>query len=170
MICRDCLEDKPECVFVTRRTPEGRLRRRGVCVDCRDKYAQDNFERLQEWRRNYNANNRDKKRARDIARRAEIKAFVDEYKNKPCADCGVKWPPVAMDLDHVRGNKVMGVASMVASAYRIELVKLELEKCEVVCACCHRLRTAARGEHRAPNQYQRLHSAGPDASCQPRAA
>ena len=41
------------------------------------------------------------RRAREAA-----KNYVDQAKNRPCADCGGKFPPFVMDFDHVRGEKV----------------------------------------------------------------
>ena len=74
-------------------------------------------------------------------------------KDVPCADCGRRWPPVAMDLDHVHGVKIRSIASLVSGAYNLEIIKAEVAKCEVVCACCHRLRTHLRKENvaRAPS-------------------
>jgi hypothetical protein len=47
-----------------------------------------------------------------------------------------------MDFDHVRGSKLMEVSRLVgASAQRL---RDELAKCEVVCANCHRIRSARR--------------------------
>ena len=64
-------------------------------------------------------------------------------KSAPCADCGQKFPPEVMDFDHVRGLKEGDISRLVYTAGE-ERVRAELEKCEVVCANCHRLRTAAR--------------------------
>lgn len=46
------------------------------------------------------------------------------------------------DFDHVRGEKTFGVARI--ANYSKDRIMLELEKCELVCACCHRLRTERR--------------------------
>lgn len=150
MECSKCHEDKPEKAFATFRSRKGELRRRGECWACRGKYAFENFERLQQWRKEYNAKNRTKKSLRDKELRQKGRALVDAFKDKPCADCGVKYPPVAMDLDHVRGGKIRSVSSLVGSGYRIELILEELKKCEVVCSNCHRIRTHEKGENLAP--------------------
>lgn len=49
-----------------------------------------------------------------------------------------------MDFDHVRGIKKYNIAHMVKLAYSIEAIKKELEKCELVCSNCHRIRTRNR--------------------------
>ena len=61
-----------------------------------------------------------------------------------CADCGYVEDPVALDFDHVADDKVEGVARMVSKHLSIEDILGEAEKCEVVCANCHRIRTATR--------------------------
>jgi hypothetical protein len=148
--CSKCRKRTPIIGFATFRTRSGELRRRGVCAECRSKYAIENFAALQAWRREYNSKNRVTRQRKNAVRRAKAKAFVDKFKDKPCVDCGGRFPPVAMDLDHVRGAKVRGVASLVSGAYRLELIAVELAKCEVVCACCHRVRTAKRKANLAP--------------------
>ena len=64
------------------------------------------------------------------------RALLNELKDAPCVDCGVRYPHYVMDFDHVRGEKVDSCA-------RIALSKLEEEaaKCDLVCANCHRERT-----------------------------
>jgi hypothetical protein len=155
MICSECGADKDEKLFATYKTRSGETRRRGVCWSCRTdrsaQYAQDNFEVLQKWRKQYNTKNMEKKRVRDAQRRSEIRAYTDKVKDIPCADCGIKWVSVAMDFDHVRGIKCYSIAKLVSGAYRIEIVKAEIAKCEVVCACCHRIRTHFRKEN-SPKQ------------------
>lgn len=63
-----------------------------------------------------------------------------------CVECPpeVVWPPVALDFDHVRGQKVADVSALVASCARWDVLREEIAKCEVVCANHHRMRTAAR--------------------------
>lgn len=56
-----------------------------------------------------------------------------------CVDCGYRASAVALDFDHVRGEKRFGLAE--AKSRRLEEVIAELEKCEVRCANCHRIKT-----------------------------
>ena len=75
--------------------------------------------------------------------RLRKQAWVNEQKNVPCADCHGRFPAICMDLDHVSGTKVMRVSQMVHHSWA--RLKAEVAKCEVVCANCHRVRTARRG-------------------------
>ncbi len=60
-----------------------------------------------------------------------------------CADCGYNAHPAALDFDHLPGaEKWRGVSRLMT--VRWEKVAEEIAKCEVVCANCHRIRTAER--------------------------
>jgi len=47
-----------------------------------------------------------------------------------------------MDFDHLRDKKY-NISNMVCSDYGVALME-EIEKCELVCANCHRIRTQKR--------------------------
>lgn len=71
------------------------------------------------------------------------RTILDEVKTQtPCADCGRNFPAICMDFDHVRGEKAGNISMMWSCS--LEKIEAEIKKCEVVCACCHRLRTQAR--------------------------
>lgn len=67
---------------------------------------------------------------------------IEKLKSRPCADCGKRYPPYVMDLDHVRGEKRFALANGHRKAD--ERFHAEIDKCEVVCANCHRERTHQR--------------------------
>ncbi len=145
--CGSCGQMKQVIAFHTYKGRDGSRRRFGICKECRKDRIQESNDKFKDWRKQYNESTRSKRSLKGAARRAAAKKFVDEYKARPCADCGKQWPPVAMDLDHIRDDKFKSVASMVSAAYRLDLIKEELVKCDVVCACCHRIRTASRGQN-----------------------
>jgi hypothetical protein len=94
------------------------------------------------------------RRQREFARQ-----FVDNAKSRPCLDCGVQFPPCAMDFDHVRGTKVADLARLRLARGGWSKLVDEIAKCEVVCANCHRLRTKLRregGEVKPNEVVQRL--------------
>lgn len=78
---------------------------------------------------------------------AVFRDWMISLKGSPCTDCGGCFPAVAMDLDHVRGEKVAGISAM--WSWGRDLVLAELAKTELVCACCHRLRTETRRGQKA---------------------
>jgi hypothetical protein len=51
-----------------------------------------------------------------------------------------------MDFDHVRGTKVADLARLRLARGGWSKLVAEIEKCDVVCANCHRLRTKLRRE------------------------
>jgi hypothetical protein len=83
-------------------------------------------------------------RADTVRRRDKLAEFINEFKRRPCADCGGDFPPYLMDFDHVSGDKLDDICGMRMRTVSREAIKAEIEKCEVVCANCHRGRTHAR--------------------------
>lgn len=58
----------------------------------------------------------------------------------PCEECGEE-DPVVLEFDHVRGAKSSGVAQLLNHA-SLERIQREVELCRVLCANCHRKRSA----------------------------
>jgi hypothetical protein len=74
--------------------------------------------------------------ARNRQRLAQIKVQAG------CADCGYSDHPAALQFDHVRGVKVGNISEMVKRPWKVILT--EVEKCEVVCAVHHAIRSWER--------------------------
>ena|SRR5665213_156563 len=94
-------------------------------------------------RRNYY---RDK--ASFLARTRRTKLRLLEYarnlkEETPCTDCGVSYPHYIMEFDHARGTKTMGVAQLCMQG-SMKALLAEIEKCDIVCANCHSVRTFTR--------------------------
>lgn len=70
--------------------------------------------------------------------------IIRRAKAVPCADCNRLFPAVCMDFDHressLKAHNIGGLKSR-----RQDILLAEIAKCDVVCACCHRLRTQNRG-------------------------
>lgn len=71
--------------------------------------------------------------------RAALQGLKSE---RPCYDCGGNPPPEAKDWDHVRGTKLFEVGLGWNHAW--DKVREEMDKCDLVCANCHRIRTKNR--------------------------
>ncbi|MFB7908218.1 hypothetical protein ACFC1T_17435 [Kitasatospora sp. NPDC056076] len=79
------------------------------------------------------------------ARVVEFQARNDRLKlARGCADCGWSEWARGLDWDHVRGVKAANVAQLIVERRPWSEVAAEIAKCEVVCANCHRIRTADR--------------------------
>lgn len=72
----------------------------------------------------------------------KVNSTIREKKNVPCKDCGKIYHYCVMDFDHVRGEKEFNVASH--GLRSISKLLEEIDKCDVVCSNCHRLRTFNR--------------------------
>ena len=69
--------------------------------------------------------------------------LIQSFKDKPCVDCGVKYPYYVMDFDHKEGE--LKNFNLATSAYKdLRRVQEEMCKCDLVCANCHRERTHQR--------------------------
>lgn len=133
--CEGCKIDKPEDQFYWR--DGAHTKRQGYCKDCKSAYNKTWYEK--------HADAHKESVARNNARYdAEMRAVLWPLKDKPCADCGRRFPPYAMDFDHIDQNKVKAVSALANRHARIEIVLAEVAKCEVVCAVCHRIRTYTR--------------------------
>lgn len=65
-------------------------------------------------------------------------------KDAPCTDCKQKFPTVCMQWDHLgKQTKFKNLSRM--TQYKFERCLEEIEKCELVCANCHAIRTYNRG-------------------------
>lgn len=74
-------------------------------------------------------------------KRLKKRKFVYSYLlDHPCVDCGES-DPITLEFDHLDSSlKEHSISNMMGMS--IEKIKLEISKCEVVCANCHRKRTA----------------------------
>lgn len=98
--------------------------------------------------RQYYAENPRKHRRAVRNRNAQVRTencrkLIDYLRTNPCKDCGED-DIVVLEFDHLR-DKAAAVSSLLAYSWR--RVEEEIAKCEVVCANCHRRRTAKRGNY-----------------------
>lgn len=134
------------------------------CSRCREWKAENEFHHSQKGEYTYcrdcrNAYDRryytERGAAARNARRRDWQAAAREWMNSlksgvPCADCGEMFPVFVMHWDHLPGfEKVDEIGTMVGNRSR-DLILKEIEKCELVCANCHVIRTVKRamGAHR----------------------
>lgn len=83
-------------------------------------------------------------RGRLAAKQAAARALLNELKSKPCLDCGGSFPPVCMHYDHREpATKQMEVSGWCCAGLIPQMLR-EIERCDLVCANCHAIRTDAR--------------------------
>ena len=115
--------------------PESERSARHVLPPCRSAYG----------RAHYVAN---RQRYIDQAARSKRKLMLERtrylfayFEAHPCMDCG-ETDPVVLEFDHLRDKSFNIGQDLARRAWKSVLD--EIEKCEVVCANCHRRRTARR--------------------------
>lgn len=139
-LCTVCLTIKPNTAeFFNRHAKH----KDGLSYRCR----RCNSEHL---KRDY-ANNTDRYLANARKRNKEyniekFKFIVKFLRDNPCVDCG-EADLIVLEFDHLRDKKYT-ISTLLGSGHSMGLLKREIAKCEVVCANCHRRRTAKRGNWR----------------------
>ena len=132
--CGRCGERKPIDEFAWRRKAKGQMD--NYCRPCRASYKQEHYAAN---RQRYIEAARARK-VRIVGERVEfLIAFFAEH---PCADCG-ETDPVVLEFDHLR-DKDFSISKGIPDR-NWQSVLDEIAKCDVVCANCHRRRTAKRG-------------------------
>lgn len=96
------------------------------------------------YMRLWRGKNIERNRENDRNSKRKVALWLKEYKEShPCTDCGQFFLSVVMDFDHVKGEKLFNIGPSVNSYSRTRILT-EIEKCELVCANCHRIRTYLR--------------------------
>ena len=73
--------------------------------------------------------------------------------NQGCTDCGYNDHHAALEFDHVAGEKELNVCN----AKSVDQAKKEIEKCEVVCSNCHKIRTFNRLQACKPDIFEKTY-------------
>lgn len=131
--CYRCGEVKPADDFAWRR--KARNQRDSFCRSCRSAYGKEHYAAN---RQRYIDQAHAKKRELRLERTLLLLAYFEEH---PCVDCGER-DPVVLEFDHLR-DKLFAIGPKLTSRSWPSIL-IEIEKCEVVCANCHRRRTARR--------------------------
>lgn len=132
-ICRGCGFAKPLSEF-SYRNPRAATRK-SRCKECVRTASKEHYRRATGA---YLERARQRRRS-DRRKNGElVRAFLAAH---PCVDCGES-DPVVLDFDHtVPAEKTGAVARMISTASP-GILRREIEKCEVRCANCHRVRSA----------------------------
>ena len=96
------------------------------------------LEKRRACRRKWYAENKKSEKGHIKRRKLKIKKWFWEYKSGlRCSKCGENHI-ATIDFHHRIKNKEKGISRMVADGYSIDRIQKELEKCDVLCANCHR--------------------------------
>jgi hypothetical protein len=135
-ICTVCKQEtKEESLAVSPRTNK----RVKVCEPCWIKH----YANLSKPRVHHQAKQRAKdKLSRDKQVNRNRQYIAGVLKNTKCMDCGYSnW--IALEFDHREPeSKIDAVTKMAGDGISLARLTEEIEKCDVVCANCHAIRTA----------------------------
>ena len=119
--------------FASRRKALGQYD--SLCRPCRSAYGKEHYAAN---RQRYIDQARVQKQRLALERTTYLLEF---FVTHPCVDCG-EHDPVVLEFDHLR-DKSFAIGPEL-SRRNWQSILDEIEKCEVVCASCHRRRTARR--------------------------
>lgn len=137
--CWKCKTDKEEDEFNWENKKLGKRKR--ICRSCMKVYHQHWY------RKSYKHSD---SRKRSISQQGEkikrARYYVTNYlRTHPCVNCGDKRLPV-LDFDHIikteKYNRYTRISFLVKRGYSIHRIDEEIAKCQVLCANCHRMKTA----------------------------
>ncbi len=136
--CYRCGIEKPVHDFAWRRKDRGQ--QDTFCRPCRSAYGREHYEAN---RQRYIDQARVQKERLRLERTKYLIDFylIDFFETHPCIDCGER-DPVVLEFDHLRDKRFSIGLKLCTNSWKSILA--EMEKCEVVCANCHRKRTARR--------------------------
>jgi hypothetical protein len=110
------------------------IKRQTICKECHKSVCKNHYKENKEY---YLAKTR--KRKKDIKSANDLQIYNYLLAN-PCVDCGER-EPLFLEFDHQR-DKMFNVSAKLHNFQWVDLLK-EIQKCEVRCVKCHRVRTCA---------------------------
>ena len=128
-------------------------------VDLPEGLVWDELSQDQRW----HYRNREWNTERSLQRRRRLRLWLNEQKQeRGCENCGES-DPACLDYHHRDAEqKVMRVSKAVTWGYSQENLKTEIDKCDVLCANCHRLK-----HHTVPDGITEDRGSTPQTNCEP---
>ena len=135
--CSRCRRDLPESSFSWRNKAKGTLQ--AYCKECNRAANKEHYQA-----------NKDTYLAKAKVSRDGVRIKKVQYlQTHPCVDCGES-DFRCLDFDHVDPlTKDHNVSQMIRDGWSWETMEIEIAKCEVRCANCHRKRTATENDYYA---------------------
>jgi hypothetical protein len=134
-ICKKCGETKEKSEFFFRDKKKNILH-----TQCKICYKQNrkNKEHYIKYKEAY----LDRINKRKLVRKKENREnMLSYFKTHYCIKCGER-NPIVLDFDHRdEKTKKHNISAMIAS-YNWETILMEIEKCDVLCSNCHRIKTS----------------------------
>ena len=132
-ICGCCNKEKEDSEFNKRRFSSGNIGLQAYCKGCNRRYHKTHY-----------SQHKSDYKAKNLQRKQTLRNQLRELKKLPCGDCKHKFHFAAMDFDHRDGTDKVGNVSRLVTEVSWETLQKELDKCDLVCSNCHRIRTYER--------------------------
>lgn len=127
--CYRCIKIKQDHEFYSYKTQTN-----NICKDCNKEY---NSKYRLSNKAKYSKNDKKQRKKRYNRNKQYV---VDYLLSHPCVDCGED-NPILLEFDHLR-DKQATITDLASNRSSIGRIQEEIDKCEVRCANCHRLKTA----------------------------
>ena len=132
-VCGRCHVAKPIGEFTVKNAARGTYR--SYCRPCCREYGKEHY------RKNLAAY-MSRARTRATIDRKRNREYVAEYlSTHPCLDCGES-DPVVLEFDHRDPARKRNDVGRLIHTSALNTLKAEIEKCDVRCGNCHRIRTS----------------------------
>jgi hypothetical protein len=133
--CTQCGEEKEICDFFFKNKKTNKLH--SQCKSCY-KEKRKNKEHYAKYKEEYLERINIRKKIKTSENRVNL---LEYFKTHHCVVCDES-NPIVLDFDHKdEKEKKYGISSMIYS-YNWATILAEIEKCNVLCANCHRIRTS----------------------------
>lgn len=135
--CPSCSTTEPTAFYATAGSKHIR-----PCKVCHRKQVRDNCKVKYKTDQNFRSRVMGYAKQRVTARREFIRHYKIEHPR--CTDCKIEHAWWRLDFDHTRGKKVLDLSKAAGRQWSEEKILQEIEKCDLLCANCHRDRTHER--------------------------
>lgn len=130
--CSICKEKKDYSEFNKRSTSKDGFQ--NLCRVCSNNKSRKNYSANKDVMKKQISKNKEKYKI-------ELQKFIFDYlSNHPCVHCN-ETDPVVLEFDHLR-DKETNVSTAIKNIWSIARIKTEISKCQILCANCHRRKTA----------------------------
>lgn len=131
--CRMCNKTGSDQLFSTRNG-----QKTNWCLLCKSRYDKVYYNKTVEVRRTKQISRAKKNQLKNRLR------LLDFFKNHSCVQCG-EADPIVLELDHIV-NKRKNISDMIRN-HSWRSIRYEIKKCQVLCANCHRRKTAKQFDY-----------------------
>ncbi|HEV2249987.1 MAG TPA: hypothetical protein VGT60_05730 [Candidatus Limnocylindria bacterium] len=133
--CARCQVAKPVVEFALKSAARGTYR--SYCRPCCSDYGKEHY----------------RKNIASYLSRSKMRGPIDRLRNRrfvaaylaahPCVDCG-EADPIVLEFDHRDPTTKRSDVGRLIHTSTVGIVRAEIEKCDVRCGNCHRIRTATQ--------------------------